>query len=97
MNDEQTVFGQHCPKGKVQVEFVGVKPRKPNGKYGWKPSDSAFLEIYVDGQRFRINIGDVPMIDGTTRRGIQIFTPLNSSVRKDSVNTASVLLDETES
>lgn len=86
---EQNYFGQDCPKGMVQIEFVGCSPKDKYCEYGWKPVESAFLEIYVDGERYRIEVGDFH--DGKSeKRGLHIVGPINMQVEQNSVNAASV-------
>lgn len=66
-------YGKDCPKGKVQVEFVGVDPGLRYSPYGWKPSDHAFIELWVDGQRFRIDAGDLTQHGHEGRRGTKFI------------------------
>ena len=86
-------WGKDCPKGMVQVEFVGCSPKNKTSDYGWKPEKSAFIEVYVDGNRFRIGIGDFD--DGRgKRRGLHIITDkLDLNVDKTSMNAASLFFD----
>lgn len=92
--DDKAVYGKDCPVGMVQVEFVGVDPELRNGRYGYKPSKTAFLEIYVDGQRFRIDVGSLKLStdDGADLRGIHINFPLNASVRDQCMNALNIAL-----
>lgn len=92
MSDKEHYFGKDCPVGMVQVEFVGVSPDLKHGQYGYKPCGSAFLEVYVDGKRFRIDVGDFDAGDGTKRRGLHIFTPFDAVVDKHSVNALDIYL-----
>lgn len=92
---DQRHYGKDCPKGMVQVEFVGVDPKLKYSDYGWKPSETAFLEVWVDGKRFRIDVGNVTRGDGTVRRGIHIGTEYGIEVDHHSVNALDVLLPET--
>lgn len=86
-----TFYGKDCPKGMVQVEFVGCDPKEKTSDYGWKPTKSAFLEIYIDGQRFRIEVGDYH--DGhAERRGLYIVGPVDMGCEKHSCNAASIFL-----
>jgi hypothetical protein len=84
--EQGTYYGQDCPKGKVQIEFVGCDPKERYSNYGWKPVDSAFLEVYVDGQRYRIDVGSFQAGDGSWRRGLHVCGPLNLQVDKHSLN-----------
>lgn len=85
-------YGKDCPEGMVQVEFVGVDPALKAGNYGYRPSESAFLEIYVDGERFRIDVGNVVSArDGTVRRGLHVIGPLGLEVDHHSLNAFDVL------
>jgi len=82
-------FGKDCPVGKVQIEFVGCSPSEKYSEYGWRPVDGAFLEVYVDGERFRIQVGN--FCDGRNdRRGLQIIGPMDMKCEKTSVNACSV-------
>lgn len=92
--DEPEFFGKDCPDGMVQVEFVGVDPKLKCSEYGWKPSTSAFLEVYVDGKRFRIDVGDWDAFDGTKRRGLHICGPLNMVVDHHSLNAVGLYFEE---
>jgi len=86
-----TYYGKDCPVGMVQVEFVGCGPDVRYSDYGWKPVESAFLEVYVDGQQFRIDVGTFH--DGVAeRRGLYIIGPVGMQVEQASVNAASVFL-----
>jgi len=78
-------YGKDCPKGMVQVEFVGCSPEKRQGKYSWKPEKSAFLELYVDGERFRVEMG-TRHTGSAERRGLHITGPIPLAVDKHSVN-----------
>src|SRR5690606_31714452 len=79
-------FGKDCPKGKVQIEFVGCDPNARYSEYGYKPMDRAFLEIYVDGNRYPIDVGTFDGPDGSRRRGLHINGPFHFQVDKHSVN-----------
>lgn len=83
-------FGSACPKGMVQVEFVGCDPKIKRGEYGWKPCESTFLEVYLDGERFRIDVGNFQGPDGSWRRGLHICGPFDMKVDKHSVNALDV-------
>lgn len=87
---ENKYFGKDCPAGMVQVEFVGCDPKLKNGEYGWKPCESTFLEVYIDGQRFRIDVGNFQAGDGSWRRGLHIYCPFDTVVDKHSVNAMDV-------
>ena len=87
-------FGSDCPKGKVQVEFVGVDPQLRYSEYGWKPSDNAFIEVWVDGHRFRIDVGDLSQHGHPGRRGIHINS--FSDMKVDAMNAWSIMLKEDE-
>jgi hypothetical protein len=91
----ETHYGKDCPQGMVQIEFVGCSPSKRMGDFGWKPVESAFLEVYVDGKRFRIDVGDFH--DGKAqRRGLHIVTRLDVAFEQTSLNACSVYLKEQE-
>lgn len=91
---KEEYYGKDCPKGMVQVEFVGVSPRLKHGAYGYKPSKSAFLEIYVDGQRYRIDVGNITRMDGSKVRGIHVSGPINMIVDKHSLNAVDIFTGE---
>lgn len=88
MSDENHYFGKDCPVGKVQVESVlGVQERRSEYGIGWKPSNSAMIDVYVDGRRFCISVGDFASADGV-RRGLHITTDrLDLVVDKHSLNS----------
>lgn len=95
MTDENRYFGKDCPKGMVQVEFVSVSPDLRYSDYGWKPSETAMIDVYVDGDRYNISIGNVETFDPETgahscQRGLRIIGPAYMVVHKDSVNAFSV-------
>ena len=80
-------YGKNCPIGKVQVEFVGAGEKYSD--HGWKPTDRAFIEVYIDGKRFRLDVGTFH--DGRAeRRGIHIVGPLDMQFEKTAVNAGSV-------
>jgi hypothetical protein len=96
VDDSNPYYGQDCPKGMVQVEFVGCSPADKRGEYGWKPCQSTFLDVYVDGQRFYIKVGDFH--DGVAeRRGLHVIGPMNMLVEKTSCNAATLGLAGTAS
>lgn len=92
---EKCIYGKDCPKGMVQVEFVGVSPDLKQGEYGWKPSEHAFVDIYIDGERFNIQIGNFESARGGTRRGLHIVGPFDMKVDKHSLNGLDIFLEET--
>lgn len=84
-------YGHDCPVGMVQVEFVGCPPSARYSDYGWKPVESAFLELWVDGQRFRVDVGTFH--DGIAeRRGLHIIGPIDMGVERTAMNAASLFL-----
>lgn len=87
-------YGENCPVGMVQVEFVGCSPQLRRGEYGWKPTESAFLELWVDGERFRIDVGNVIGKHGESRRGLNIIGPLRMVVDHHSVNAVNLAIPE---
>ena len=89
--EDKTYYGKDCPVGMVQVEFVGCSPGARYSEYGWKPVGHAFLEVYVDGHRFRIDVGDFH--DGVAqRRGLHVISPTFLGVEKTSMNAASLFV-----
>lgn len=91
--DRERYFGKNCPQEMVQVEFVGCDPKTRYSDYGYKPVKSAFIEIYVDGQRFRVDIGDVYNGSGNGKvRGIHINGPIDLQVERTANNAVSVFI-----
>ena len=90
MSENKHAFGENCPKGMVQVEFVGVSPALRRGDYGWNPSESAFIEVWVDGFRYRIDVGNVTRSDGTKERGLHICGPIDMTVDRHSLNAVDI-------
>lgn len=87
-------YGRDCPPGKVQVEFVGVDPSLRMSNYGWAPSASAFLALWVDGRRFRVDVGTFRDNTGE-RRGLHIITEAVMDFRQTALNACSIVLTET--
>ena len=88
---EREHFGRNRGEGMVQVEFVGCPADKRIGDYGWAPVEQAFLELWVDGQRYRVTLGTFR--DGTAeRRGLHIVTGGAVQVEQTSVNAVSVYI-----
>lgn len=85
-------YGKDCPVGKVQIEFVGVSPELRYSPYGWKPADHAFIDIYIDGRRYNIQVGDFESADGV-RRGLHIVTDPGVKVDGHSINALDVFFD----
>lgn len=90
---ERMHYGHECPKGMVQVEFVGASPENRINDYSWKPEKSVFLEIYVDGQRFRIDVGDLSQF-GKKGRGIHICGPFDFVIERTAINACNIALAE---
>lgn len=86
MSVELPYPGRKCPKGMVQVEFVGCGPADKISEYGWRPVASTFLEVWVDGRRFRIDVGDIQ--DG--RRGIHIVSEIGIVIKQTACNSLDV-------
>lgn len=87
----QNYYGKDCPIGMVQIEFVGCPPEAMYCKYGWKPVEHAWLEIYVDGKRFRVEVGNFH--DGIAkRRGLHIVGGLDLQCEKTGMNACSIFL-----
>jgi hypothetical protein len=87
--DGEMYFGKYCPKGMVQVEFVSCSPKNRVSDYGWKPEERAFIEVYVDGSRFRIEVGNFNDGQGK-RRGLHIVHSMNVELEKTSLNACSL-------
>ena len=88
--EEHLPSGNHCPHGMVQMSFVGVDPSLRRGDYRWAPSERAFLEIYVDGELFQVQVGT----DWKGRRGLHINGPFNLVVDKHSINAVTIAIPE---
>jgi len=82
-------YGKDCPEGMVQVEFVGCSPTLKQGEYGWLPTKSAFLEVYVDGVRYRIDVGTKDKGKGPVR-GLHIIGSTLMQVDQHSINSVSI-------
>ena len=100
-----TMFGSACPQGKVMLEFVSVGEENrqvygDSGKqspYSYYPVDSFFLEVYVDGKRFRIDVGNLREYGGgDNSRGIHINYPMDAEIKGKSLNAHNIVLATTE-
>lgn len=91
-SEEGRFDGHNCPQGMVQIEFVGCDPKLRFSEYGYTPVESAFLEVYVDGLRYRIDVGTFRSTDGGYRRGLHIVGPSDMLVDKHSINAVDVYL-----
>lgn len=93
---EDSFCGKDCPQGKVQIQFVGVDPKLRISDYTYQPTDYAFLEIYVDGQRYNIQIGTYESSKGP-RRGLHIVTDtVNLKVDHHSLNAVDLYMSTKE-
>lgn len=93
-SEKNSWWGKDCPEGMVQVEFVGCSPDYKTSDYGWKPVKSTFIEVYVDGDRFRIQVGDFESTKGK-RRGLHIVTDkLNLIAEKSSMNAVDLFFSK---
>ncbi len=91
MTEEEPYYGKDCPEGMVQIEFVGVSPDLRYSRYGYKPSESAFIEGYVDGKRFRIDFGSLEAKTGKPSRGIHINFPfVDAAILDQCMNAVSI-------
>lgn len=96
MEEREQYFGKNCPQGMVQIEFVGCDPKTRYSEYGYKPAPSAFIEVYVDGVRFRVDVGNIYSGDGSRKvRGIHINGPIDLQVEKTANNAVSVFIPTT--
>lgn len=93
-NPNGQFYGKDCPKRMVQVEFVGCSPANRVSAYGWKPEKSAFLEVYVEGQRFRIDVGHRRLGENEYAMGLHINHPFNVSIENKCLNAFDLLLPE---
>lgn len=91
-------YGGNCPVGMVQVEFVGCDPEARIGRYSRKPTKTAFIELYVDGQRYRIDAGDISerCFDGKPRRGVHINYPMGAELGDRSMNALNLSVPGSE-
>jgi len=85
-----------CKEGQVQVSFVGGHPDNKKDDYGWGPQESAFLELYVDGNHFRINLGNVISYnkdgESSTKRGLHIVTDKHMEMERTASNSCNIIL-----
>jgi hypothetical protein len=81
-------YGEQCPVGMVQVEFVGCSPSSRMHDYGWAPERGAFIDVWVDGHRYNITIGTFESRE--KRRGLHIIGPCDIEVDKHSLNALDV-------
>ena len=90
VKDEGPYYGNDCPQGMVQIEFVGVDPNLRHGDYGWKPSSTAFLDVWVDGKRFNIQLGDMGPYGHPGKRGMHVNYHYPAEVENRSVNALTI-------
>ncbi|WP_138438532.1 hypothetical protein [Marinobacter alexandrii] len=90
---EKITFGKDCPIGKVQVEHIGTSGALAHSKYGWNPGSSAFIEIYVDGIRYRVDVGSKDKGKGPVR-GLHICGPIGMEVDCYAINACSISAGE---
>jgi len=74
------------------LDFIGVDPARRLGGYRYEAVENFFLEILVDGQRYRIDVGDIGanLSDGKPRRGIHINFPLGGDLGDRSLNAVNI-------
>ena len=89
-----TYFGKDCPAGMVQVEFVNCPPELRYSAYGWQPVRRATLDLYVDGQRFHLELGTVRDLAGVPHRGLSIVTDARLTCAPTARNAVSLWLDD---
>lgn len=94
LHPESDHYGKDCPVGFNQIEFVGCDPAKRRGPYGWIPVErTSFIEVYVDGARFRIDVGDFH--DGhAQRRDLHIVYSMSCAAEQTSLNAASIFFKD---
>jgi hypothetical protein len=75
------------------LEFVGIDPSKRRDGYSYEGVETFFLEVILDGQRYRIDVGDigVNMSDGKPRRGVHINYPLGAERGEYSLNALNIV------
>ena len=94
LHPESSHYGKDCPPGHTQVEFVGVDPQARRGVYGWIPTPrNCFIDVYVDGQRFNIQVGNFHDGHGQ-RRGLHIIYNMSCTAERTAVNAASVFFED---
>jgi hypothetical protein len=84
-------YGKDCPVGMVQVEFVGSASERYS-EYGWKPAALAFLDLWVDGKRFRVDVGTFRDASGNERRGLHIVGDMGMAVDHHSINAVDIFI-----
>ncbi|BDQ36358.1 hypothetical protein SYK_07180 [Pseudodesulfovibrio nedwellii] len=93
--EERPHYGKDCPEGMVQVEFVMCDPKDKKGEYGWKPVEKTSVDIYVDGERYLVKVGDYH--DGVAeRRGLYVGGPIDMVCEKTNINTCSLFRKSTD-
>lgn len=92
---ENQFFGKDCPQGMVQIEFVGCDPKDKRSEYGWKPVKHAFIDAWIDGKHFRIDVGDFDDGRGGKRRGLHITTDsLDWVFEQNAINSIIIFFGE---
>lgn len=88
--DEQT-GGRLAEKG-AHLNFIGIDPARRNSRYAYNPVDSFFLEIGLDGQSYRLDVGNIGQncSDGVARRGVHLFHPLGAELGELSLNSLNI-------
>lgn len=94
MSEESFVYAERIMEGGklsptgAHLNFIGMDPKLRCGLYDYNAVDSFFLEIGVDGQRYRIDVGNIGinMSDGKARRGIHISFPIFAELGELSMN-----------
>lgn len=86
-------YGRDCPKGKVQVEFVSIDPALRMSDYGWKPTDRATIDVWVDGERFLIEVGNIYDAAGHIVRGVHVISDRGMKSEATAVNSVTLTLD----
>lgn len=97
MNEDEIYFGQNCPDDMVQVESVIThSERKPHFDVlaGWKPGQSAHIDLYIGGRRFLILAGQAARDYGHNEPGVYIMSDVGLDVKSVAVNAAFIKYDE---
>lgn len=81
-----------CPEGKVLVQFVGCGKVEGSSGYRWEPADTGFIEAYVDGTRFRIDLGARTGAKGEYR-GLRVTTDAEHKTDGQWSNSTTIWLE----
>lgn len=85
-------FGQYCPNGKVQIE--GLSAGRQFSPSSFEPSDGILADVWVDGERYNFQAGDVETKPWSGyARGLHITTDsCDLVVQQTAINACSVFV-----